>query len=72
MEINPNSAVKRLSDNAVFPVRCIEKPNERDFDILFQIFGQGEWKTLEGISVSEYSFHVTEEEKKGLQLFMNF
>lgn len=72
MEINPNSAVKRLSDNAVFPVRCIEKPNERDFDILFQIFDQGHWKTLEGNSISEYTFYVPEEERRGLQLLMNF
>lgn len=64
------AAVKRLSDNAVFPVRCIKKPNQKDFALIWQIYDQEQWNTLEGIPHSEYSFAVSDKEKRGLQLFM--
>lgn len=65
--------VKRLSDNKVLQVRTIKKPNGTDFDIVWQLFEFEEWFSLTATPDHlEYSFDVSEKEKKGLQLFMEF
>lgn len=65
--------IKRLSDNKVLQVRTIKQANDKDFDIVWQLFEFEEWVTLTATPYHlEYSFDVSEKEKRGLQLFMEF
>lgn len=72
MIISSTHLIKRLTDGKILQCRCCQIPNEKDFDIVWQVFENDKWKDVKKIPNTLYSFYVPEDEKPNQQTEMLF
>ncbi len=68
MRVTPHIA-KRKSDGKIFHIRLVKvSKQDSSFDLIWQLFTKGKWKTESKICSPAYSFHVTKEELDALNI----